>query len=109
MHLRLWVHEVMRVFGDRLTDDKDLEWLIGKLKGSVMDVFDKDFSDLMTHLDVDKTGVVDVDTMRRCVFGNFMDVDAGGDSGKPRLYEEVHNLDRPLTRPSHTPDTFLIP
>ena len=95
MHLRLWIHETMRVFGDRLTDDKDQDWLIGKLKDTTMNIFETDFNKLMLHLDANSDGVIDADDMRRCVFGNYMDVEADGEpDGKPRLYQEEQDTEK---------------
>ena len=93
--LRLWIHETMRVFGDRLTDDNDLEWLIGKLKNTTKTVFDEDFDTMLAHLDSNGDAVIDPDDMRRCVFGNYMDIEADDEpDGKPRLYEEVRDTEK---------------
>lgn len=47
---RLWVHEVLRVFGDRLTDDKDLEWLIKQLRLTLKDRMEVDMDSMFEDL-----------------------------------------------------------
>ena len=48
---RLWVHEVLRVFGDRLVDHIDINWLIKQLhvtvKGRMEIDMDTMFEDLL--------------------------------------------------------------
>lgn len=37
--VRLWVHESLRVFGDRLVDDSDREWFLQHLNGMVREAW----------------------------------------------------------------------
>lgn len=49
-HIRLWVHEVLRVFYDRLVDDMDRDWLISYLRKMTKEHFKKDFDQLFEAL-----------------------------------------------------------
>ena len=86
---RLWVHEVMRVYYDRLVDDSDREWLIKYLKEVTQEKFGISFDVLFESLDVNKDGVVEEDDLRSLMFCDF--VDPKNDS-KP--YVEVENVDK---------------
>lgn len=48
--LRLWVHEVLRVFGDRLVDENDTNWLYNALRECVRTHFRENFDALLEHL-----------------------------------------------------------
>ena len=48
--IRLWVHEVYRVFYDRLVDDKDRAWLHSSLKKVTKEHFKEDFDAMFKHL-----------------------------------------------------------
>lgn len=48
--LRLWVHEVLRVFGDRLVDENDMNWLYNMLRECVRTHFRENFDALFEHL-----------------------------------------------------------
>ena len=72
--VRLWVHEVFRVFYDRLVDDKDRAWLLKAAKEACSAHLGHDFDDLMSSL-ATGGGTVNNESMRRCFFGDYMDTD----------------------------------
>lgn len=47
---RLWVHEVLRVFGDRLVDQTDLNWLIKQLHITVKEQMETDMNIMFEDL-----------------------------------------------------------
>ena len=56
-HFRLWVHESMRVFYDRLVSDEDRSWFLEYVSELTTTHFAVDFNELFVHLDVDGDGV----------------------------------------------------
>ena len=82
---RLWVHESLRVFHDRLTDDTDREWFFETIKRLTEKHFPNvKFDRCFQHLDSDGDGSVDANELRKLMFGDFLV--PGAD---PRVYEEV--------------------
>lgn len=47
---RLWVHEILRVFGDRLVNEEDLNWLIGQLHSTVKKHMGNDMTEMFKDL-----------------------------------------------------------
>ena len=47
---RLFVHEVFRVFYDRLVDDSDREWLYKLTRTMIKDHFKENYDTLFEHL-----------------------------------------------------------
>ncbi|KAG2501733.1 hypothetical protein HYH03_000233 [Edaphochlamys debaryana] len=91
LYRRLWVHEVFRVFYDRLVDDADREWLIAQVKTTVAAQLGTNFDSLMEGLlsesDRKSGRAITHEDMRRCFFGDY------ADSNEPeptlRKYAEV--------------------
>uniref|UniRef100_A0A3Q3B332 Dynein axonemal heavy chain 12 n=1 Tax=Kryptolebias marmoratus TaxID=37003 RepID=A0A3Q3B332_KRYMA len=86
--IRLFVHEVFRVYYDRLVDDKDRAWLFKLMNGILKDHFKESFEQVFDHL---KQGskLVEED-MRNLLFGDYMNPDLEDDE---RLYAEVPSVD----------------
>ncbi|XP_063983101.1 dynein axonemal heavy chain 7-like [Diachasmimorpha longicaudata] len=82
---RLWVHEILRVFGDRLVDETDTQWLIKQLRTTVETRMDANFDGLFEDLGQAPVGEVE---LRKLVFCDFLDPKAD-----TRLYQEIPDLE----------------
>ncbi|XP_052236951.1 dynein axonemal heavy chain 7-like isoform X2 [Dreissena polymorpha] len=86
---RLWVHEVFRVYYDRLVDDKDRDWLFNFTRETCKEKLREDFDQLFIHLDFDNDGKVTEDDLRSLVYCDF--ADPKSDS---KHYVEVRDLEQ---------------
>lgn len=72
-HVRLWVHEVWRVIGDRLVDDQDRVMLLQQARGVAKQCFGMGIDECMKHLDLDGDGKIQtLDEVRNLIFGDMM-------------------------------------
>jgi dynein heavy chain len=86
--IRLWTHEALRVFGDRLTTDDDRLWLLGKLKEVVKKIYGVNFDNIFAYLDIDKNQKIDtLEEIRGLRFGDVMTTFGI----VPRPYEEIRS------------------
>ncbi|XP_053147136.1 dynein axonemal heavy chain 12 isoform X3 [Hemicordylus capensis] len=86
--IRLFVHEVFRVFYDRLVDDSDRAWLFKLTKDIVREHFKEAFDSVFAHLRQGNAPVTEED-MRSLLFGDYMSPDLEGDE---RLYFEIPSV-----------------
>nr|CAD7398119.1 unnamed protein product [Timema cristinae] len=87
--IKLWVHEVLRVFYDRLIDSSDRHWLYEKLRVCVQDHFKDNFDSSLDTLPMEG-GKVTEESLQSLMFGTYLDVDAADDDKK---YEEVMTME----------------
>nr|XP_019953955.1 PREDICTED: dynein heavy chain 12, axonemal-like [Paralichthys olivaceus] len=86
--ISLFVHEVFRVYYDRLVEDKDRAWLYQLMNNIIKDHFNESFVQVFDHL---KQGseLVEED-MSNLLFGDYMQPDLEDDE---RLYAEVPSME----------------
>ncbi|KAK7101371.1 hypothetical protein V1264_019760 [Littorina saxatilis] len=88
--VRLWVHEVMRVFYDRLTDDADRAWLFKTVSRLCQGHFKDGVDVLFAHLaNGGQGGKCREEDLRSLIFGDFMDPEA---EPNERSYKEITSL-----------------
>ena len=81
----------MRVFYDRLIDDKDRLWLFNTVKGLLKDHFKESMDTVFEHLaNESKGGKLAEEDLRSLMFGDYMNPDL---EPEDRVYDEVKSLD----------------
>ncbi|CAF0886975.1 unnamed protein product [Adineta steineri] len=86
---RNWIHEILRVFYDRLIDDEDRKWLYEQVIKTSKEVLRENFHQLLGHLDVEKSGTVSEDNLRSLIYCDF-----GDPKNDQKRYLEVTNLEQ---------------
>ena len=81
--MRLWVHEVYRVFYDRLVDDQDRQTFFQLMSATVLENFKQDAQKLLGHLAPENKTLQDVH-IRSLIFGDYMEPKA-----ETKIYDEV--------------------
>lgn len=84
--VRLWVHEVYRVFYDRLVDDDDRTQFFTIVHDTLSQQFKMTTDKLLGHLSQGGKSVVD-DDIRSLFFGDYMIPGA-----EPKIYDEVQDF-----------------
>ena len=87
MLVRLWLHETLRVFHDRLVDDDDRAWLLRTVEQATERHFKDKFARLVARPNVPGGDKMTIDDVRRNLFGDF--VAPGGE----RRYTEFASMD----------------
>ncbi|XP_030596674.1 dynein heavy chain 3, axonemal isoform X2 [Archocentrus centrarchus] len=80
--IRLWIHEVYRVFYDRLIDDEDKETFFNIVKDKTSNFFKKSLDKLLNHLSLG--GKVVDESIRSLFFGDYANSDSD-----TRDYDEI--------------------
>ncbi|XP_012233843.2 dynein axonemal heavy chain 7-like [Linepithema humile] len=88
--IRLWAHEVLRVFGDRMSNDGDKEWLFLRIRDAVKSNFKDSFEVAFDYLPKFGSNQITKDSFGDLMFGNFMDAEK---SGRCRRYEEIGSME----------------
>ena len=89
---QLWVHEVLRVYYDRLVDEMDHQIMFEQLRETVKTDFNTDFDKLFANL-TDGNEQVTQDHIRSLMYCDFI---SGNDS---KLYMQVPNVDEVRVSP----------
>ncbi|XP_063980239.1 dynein axonemal heavy chain 7-like [Diachasmimorpha longicaudata] len=85
---RLWVHEVLRVYGDRLVDENDVNWLVEQITKTLKDRMDDDINVLFRDFTSHPREQVTETHLRNLVYCDFQ-----YPLEDKKLYTEVESLD----------------
>ncbi|KAI5636077.1 dynein heavy chain and region d6 of dynein motor domain-containing protein [Phthorimaea operculella] len=82
---RIWIHETMRVFYDRLVDVPDRTWFFDVLKKVTRDCMKDTFENVL-DMYLDENNEVTQESIKRLMFGSYLDLES---LEGERKYEEI--------------------
>ncbi|XP_046823509.1 dynein axonemal heavy chain 7-like [Vespa crabro] len=85
---KLWAHEILRVFGDRLIEPNDHNWLFLTIKETTQKVLKESFETIFDHLPKFNDNLTK-ESFQSLIYGNFMNMEA---LAEDRLYEEIISI-----------------
>nr|XP_019607160.1 PREDICTED: dynein heavy chain 3, axonemal [Rhinolophus sinicus] len=83
--IRLWMHEIYRVFCDRLIDDEDRQIFFNMMKETTSNCFKQTVEKVLVHLS--PTGKIVEDNIRSLFFGDYFKPESD-----PKIYDEITDL-----------------
>ncbi|NXW28891.1 DYH3 protein, partial [Phaetusa simplex] len=83
--IRLWIHEVYRVFYDRLVDEEDKKVFFQMVQETTSNGFKQSFDKVLSHLS--PTGKISDDDIRSLFFGDYLMPDSN-----VKVYDEITDL-----------------
>jgi dynein heavy chain len=84
---RLWIHEIFRVYYDRLVDDADRKWLYEYAIQVTESALGENFHTMLAYLDARGLGSVTEDNLRSLMFCDF-----GDPKNEAKRYLEVNDM-----------------
>lgn len=93
MFAKIWFHESMRVFHDRLIDNDEREWIFCQLSEQINDTCGtfKDSMEIIFESYVNENGIVTINSIKKLSFASYLDV---GTDISVRKYEEISSFDK---------------
>ncbi|XP_032957944.1 dynein axonemal heavy chain 3 isoform X1 [Rhinolophus ferrumequinum] len=83
--IRLWIHEIYRVFCDRLIDDEDRQVFFNMMKETTSNCFKQTVEKVLVHLS--PSGKIVEDNIRSLFFGDYFKPESD-----PKIYDEITDL-----------------
>ncbi|XP_016078231.1 PREDICTED: dynein heavy chain 3, axonemal [Miniopterus natalensis] len=83
--VRLWIHEIYRVFYDRLIDDEDRQVFFNMVKETTSNCFKHTMEKVLIHLS--PTGKITDDNIHSLFFGDYLKPES-----EPKIYDEITDL-----------------
>nr|XP_036848129.1 dynein heavy chain 3, axonemal [Manis javanica] len=97
--IRLWIHEVYRVFCDRLIDNEDRQVFFNMVKETTSSCFKQTMEKVLIHLS--PTGKIIDDNIRSLFFGDFFKPESD-----KKIYDEITDLKQLTVVMEHYLDEF---